>query len=153
MIRHLLLFFVCTTLSLACRNKTERMLEGKWYAAKLLECDDVIPIQNNLINLEFRDNNTYIFNSTLNTHEEGSFTVDRNYLILQDKIKANAKNRTLLIKKIDSDSLVIQMNNKGLDQFLTMVRDFKKAITPEDTLSFEKEVRVDTSDAKVSLKN
>ena len=129
------------------------MLEGKWYAAKLLECDDIIPIQNNLINLEFRDNNTYIFNSTLNTHEEGSFTVDRNYLILQDKIKANAKNRTLLIKKIDSDSLVIQMNNKGLDQFLTMVRDFKKAITPEDTLSFEKEVRVDTSDAKVSLKN
>ena len=110
-------------------------------------------IQNQLINLEFRNNNTYIFNSTLNTHEEGVFSINKSYLTLQDKIKANAKSRTLLIKKIDNDSLVIQMNNKGLDQYLTLMHDFKKTIAVDDSLKFEKEVRVDTSDAKMSAKN
>lgn len=129
-------------------------MEGKWYAAKLLECDEVIPIQNNLINLEFRSNHSYVFNSTLNTHEEGVFMLNKNYLTLQDKIKAGSIGRTLLIEKLDADSLVIHMNNKGLDQYLTLMRDLKKAITPaEDSLKFEKEVRIDTSDAKVSVKN
>lgn len=125
-------------------------MEGKWYAAKLLECDEVIPIQNNLINIEFRGNRTYVFNSTLNTHEEGEYSLNKNYLILQDKIKAGAKNRTLFIKKLDRDSLVIQMNNKGLDQYLTLMHDSKKANTVDDSLKFEKEVRVDTTDMKVS---
>ena len=150
--RHLLVLFVLFLF--ACKTKTERALEGKWYAAKLLECDEVIPIQNNLINLEFRSNHSYVFNSTLNTHEEGVFTLNKNYLTLQDKIKAESKSRTLLIEKIDTDSLVIRMNNKGLDQYLTLMHDFKKAATlAEDSLKFEKEVRVDTSEAKVSVKN
>ena len=152
----LLLFFVLVNIIClpACKSKTERAIEGKWYAAKLMECDDIIPIQNNLINLEFRSNNSYVFNSTLNTHEEGVFSIDKNYLVLQDKIKPNSKSRTLLIRKLDTDSLVIQMNNKGLDQYLTLLHDFKKAGTiPDDSLKFEKEVRVDTSNTKVSVKN
>lgn len=153
MIKLILFIFLNLFILSACKNKTEKALEGKWYASKLLECDAVIPIQNNLINLEFRDNRTYIFNSTLNTHEEGTYIIDNNYLVLQDNIKAGAKSRTLLIKKIDTDSLVIQMNNKGLDQYLTLMRDFKKALMPEDSTALEKEVRVDTTDTKVSVKN
>ena len=153
MIRLLLFIFINALFLTACKNKTETALEGKWYASKLLECDAVIPIQNNLINLEFRPNRTYIFNSTLNTHEEGTYTLYNNYLILQDNIKAGSKSRTLLIKKIDADSLVIQMNNKGLDQYLTLMHDFKKALTVEDSSTLEKEVRVDTTDTKVSVKN
>ena len=117
------------------KSAYEREISGRWYASKLTECDKEIPINSSAINLEFKDNGTYIFNSTLNIHEEGVFKVKGKILTLQDKIRTKAAWRNLLISRLQKDSLLLGMNNKGLDQTLLLIRDFRKLKTNTDTTS------------------
>ncbi len=113
----------------------ERGLTGRWYAAKLTECDKEIAINSSAINLEFKSNGTYIFNSTLNIHEEGVFKVKGKIITLQDKIRTKAPIRNLLISILQKDSLLLGMNNKGLDQSLLLIRDFRKLKSETDSTS------------------
>lgn len=122
-------------LFITTKSAYERELNGRWYAAKLTECDKEIPINSSAVNLEFKDNGTYIFNSTLNIHEEGVFKVKGKILTLQDKIRTKAALRNLLISRLQKDSLLLGMNNKGLDQTLLLIRDFRKLKTDSDTAS------------------
>ncbi len=116
------------------KSAYERGLYGRWYAAKLTECDKEIAINSSAINLEFKNNGSYIFNSTLNTHEEGVFKIKGKILSLQDKIRAKAPQRNLLISSLQKDSLLLGMNNKGLDQTLLLIRDFRKLKTETDSI-------------------
>ena len=117
------------------KSKYENGLEGRWYASKLTECDKEIAINTSAVNLEFKRNGTYIFNSTLNIHEEGVFKVKGKIITLQDKIRTKAPLRNLLISSLDKDSLLLGMNNKGLDQTLLLIRDFRKLKSESDSIS------------------
>jgi hypothetical protein len=107
----------------ACQSDKEKLLVGRWNAAQMVECEEVVPINTSLVNLEFRKNGTYVFNSTLNVHEEGKYRLAHDYLYTQDKIKTNAPEKAVFIKAISSDSLVLQMSFKGKDQWLTLMRE------------------------------
>ena len=106
----------------ACKSDVEKKIEGKWEAAQLVECDDVVPIQTTLVNIEFLSNGKYIFNSTLNTREEGKYRMKYNYLYTVDKLKEKPVEKVVLVKYLTSDSLVLEMNYKGKEQFLTFTR-------------------------------
>jgi hypothetical protein len=116
---------LCVSLLLlsACQSDKEKLLVGKWNATQLVECEEVVPINTSLINLEFKSNGQYIFNSTLNIHEEGKFRLSDAYLYTQDKIKRGAPEKAVFIKALSSDSLVLQMNYKGKDQWLTLMKE------------------------------
>ena len=129
-----LLFFI------ACKSENERRIVGKWQALQLLECDNVVPIQTELIDIEFMSNGKYIFHSTLNVKEEGDYHIRKNFLFTQDKTREKAPEKAVLIKSIEDDTLVLQMSFKGKDQWLTLVRegaeekveDKKEAQNPTD---------------------
>ena len=130
-IKHLLFFrmkkvifllFVISTW-LACQSESERRIVGKWEAAELRECDDVVPIQTALVNMEFKKNGEYVFNSTLNVHEEGKFKLRKNFLYTTNRLRDDAAEKVVLIQSFTTDTLVLQMNFKGKDQWLTLVRE------------------------------
>ena len=106
----------------ACKSDVEEKIVGKWEAAQLVECDDVVPIQTTLVNIEFLSNGKYIFNSTLNTREEGKYRMKYNYLYTVDKLKEKPVEKVVLVKYLTADSLVLEMNYKGKEQFLTFTR-------------------------------
>ena len=121
-------FFVLLLSVSACKTDKEKAIIGKWNADNLVECDDVVPIVANLVNIEFKSDGRYIFNSTLNIHEEGTYKIKKNHLFLQDKIRDKAVEKIVLITKLTSDSLVLEMNFKGKEQWLTFVKE--KILTP-----------------------
>lgn len=112
-----LLFFI------SCKSENERRIVGKWQAAQLMECDNLVPIQTELVDIEFLSNGKYIFHSTLNVKEEGNYRIKKNFLFTQDKLREKAVEKAVLIKSIDTDTLVLQMSYKGKDQWLTLIRE------------------------------
>ncbi len=115
--------FVSFLLLSACKSDKEKLLVGKWNAVQLVECEEIVPINTALVNLEFKPNGQYIFNSTLNIHEEGKFRLSGEYLYTQDKVKNNAPEKAVLIKSISPETIVLQMNYKGKDQWLTLMKE------------------------------
>jgi hypothetical protein len=117
--------FIVVILStgLACQSNNERQLVGKWEAAQLRECDDVVPIQTALVNMEFKKNGDYVFNSTLNIHEEGKFRLKKNFLYTTNRLRENTPEKVVLIQSFSPDTIVLQMNFKGKDQWLTLIRE------------------------------
>ncbi len=107
----------------SCQSEKERQLVGKWEAAQLRECEDVIPIQTALVNMEFKKNGEYVFNSTLNVHEEGKFKLRKNFLYTTNRLKETNQEKVVLIQSFSADTLVLQMNFKGKDQWLTLIRE------------------------------
>ena len=113
-----LLFFL-----MACKSENEKRIVGKWQAAQLLECDNIVPIQTDLVDIEFFPNGRYVFHSTLKVTEDGDYRIKKNFLFTQDKLRQKAPEKAVLIQSIDDDSLVLQMSYKGKDQWLTLVKD------------------------------
>ncbi len=107
----------------SCQSENERQIVGKWEAAQLRECDDVVPIQTALVNMEFKKNGEYVFNSTLNVHEEGKFRLKKNFLYTTNRLRDNSSEKVVLIQSFSTDTLVLQMNFKGKDQWLTLIRE------------------------------
>ncbi len=107
---------------ISCKNEKERAIVGKWNAAQLVECDDLVPLTNTPVNLEFMPNGSYTFNSTLNVHEAGEFYIKKNHLYTQDKLREKASQKIVKIQHLVGDTLVLEMNYKGKEQWLTLVR-------------------------------
>lgn len=107
----------------SCQSENERQIVGKWEAAQLRECDDVVPIQTALVNMEFKKSGEYVFNSTLNVHEEGKFRLKKNFLYTTNRLRDNPSEKVVLIQSFSPDTLVLQMNFKGKDQWLTLIRE------------------------------
>lgn len=118
-----LVIFAFVLTFMACKSEKERAIIGKWQADSLVECDEIVPIVSSLVNIEFTSNGNYAFNSTLNIHEEGTYKIKKNYLILQNSLIDKALEKTVLITKLTADTLVLEMNFKGKEQWLTFAKD------------------------------
>lgn len=117
--------FLLGFLFFACKNDNEmqQKIVGKWYAAQLIECDEVIPIERENVNLALSENGKYIFNSTLNIHEEGDFNVKDSLLYTKDLLKNDATIKVVKIVKLNHDTLELAMNYKGKEQILSLLRE------------------------------
>ena len=124
----------------ACKSEKEKQLVGKWEAAKLVECEANVAFQTELVNIEFKENGKYVFNSTLNVHEEGDFHLEDDYLLMKDKIKPASTEKVVLIKNLTKDTLVLEMNYKGKEQFLTLKKDVQAPVLAQTDSSKSKNV-------------
>lgn len=115
--------FLVLVIFFTWKSEKEKAIIGKWTADKLTECDVVVPIVTSLVDIEFKPNGKYIFNSTLNVHEEGNYKIKNDYLYTKDKIKENAGEKIVLIKYLKNDTLILEMNYKGKEQLLTLVKE------------------------------
>lgn len=124
-IQYLKFNFICllTFGLLGCKNEMQEKIVGKWYAAQLIECDEIIPIDRENVNLELSENGKYIFNSTLNIHEEGDFNLKDSLLYTKDLLKNDATIKVVKIIKLNHDTLELAMNYKGKEQVLSLLRD------------------------------
>jgi hypothetical protein len=125
---------LCLLIS-ACKSEKEKQLVGKWEAAKLVECEANVAFQTDLVNIEFKENGQYIFNSTLNVHEEGNFHLEDDYLLMKDKLKPTNSEKVVLIKVLTKDTLILEMNYKGKEQFLTLKKDIQEPVLALNTAS------------------
>lgn len=121
--KNIILLVAIVLAFMACKSEVEKQIIGKWQAAQLKECEDVVPIQTELVNIEFSANGKYVFNSTLNVKEDGTYRINKNYLFTLDKLRKNAAEKAVLIKQLTADTLILEMNYKGKDQWLTLVRE------------------------------
>jgi hypothetical protein len=137
---------ICLLIS-ACKSEKEKQIVGKWEAVKLVECEAPVAFQTELVNIEFKSNGQYLFNSTLNVHEQGDFHLEDDYLLMQDKIKNSTPEKVVLIKSLTKDTLVLEMNYKGKEQFLTL----KKAI--QEPVLAQKTPAIDSTKAKTVASN
>ncbi len=121
------LTFVCCFLLIgvfsACKNEMQQKIVGKWYAAQLIECDEIIPIERENVNLELLENGKYVFNSTLNIHEEGDYNLKDSFLYTKDLLKNEATIKVVKIVKLNPDTLELAMNYKGKEQILSLLRE------------------------------
>jgi hypothetical protein len=124
----------------ACKSEKEKQLVGKWEAAKLVECEANVAFQTDLVNIEFKENGQYIFNSTLNVHEEGNFHLEDDYLLMKDKLKPTNTEKVVLIKNLTKDTLVLEMNYKGKEQFLTLKKDIQAPVLAQKDSSKSKNI-------------
>jgi hypothetical protein len=110
---------LCTTVS--CKSEFERNIEGNWFADALTEGGAPVEVDGDIVQFEFKSNNEYAFNGTLNAHEVGKFRIRNNYLYTKDDLK-NAPEKAVRIDRLTVDSLVLAMNDKGKEQVLTLLR-------------------------------
>ena len=140
----LLIAFLCVS----CKSEMERNIIGKWYAASLVECEEIVPIDVSLVNLEFRGNGKYTFNSTLNLHEEGKYRIKGNYLYTKDLIKEKAIEKAVRIVKLNADTLELEMNYRGKEQFLTLLHVMQADKEESEGEEEIKKTSVDTTTAQ-----
>jgi Lipocalin-like domain len=118
-----LTFIVATALCTlaSCKSELERNIEGNWFADALTENGAPIEVDGDVVQFEFKSNNEYTFNGTLNAHEVGKFRISKDYLYTKDDLK-NAPEKAVRIQRLTVDSLVLAMNDKGKERILTLLR-------------------------------
>ncbi|MEN9612174.1 MAG: hypothetical protein RLZZ628_2988 [Bacteroidota bacterium] len=114
----------------SCKSELERNLEGNWFADALTENGAPIEVDGDVVQFEFKSNNEYNFNGTLNVHEVGKFRISNHYLYTKDDLK-NAPEKAVHIQRLTVDSLVLAMNDKGKERVLTLLRLQNEADTQE----------------------
>ncbi len=107
------LFFACN------RAKREQMLKGSWQAVRVLEADSLLPVPDSVIQLHFYEDHSYRYEGTLNYRESGHWRLQNHLLITQSRDKT-AKERQVRIQKLSSDSLFLEMQEKGRKRLLVM---------------------------------
>lgn len=128
----------------SCKEDVFKSVEGKWYAAQLVECDEIIPIEREHVNLELLPEGKYVFNSTLNIREEGNYHIKDSLLYTKDLLKPDANIKIVKITKFNQDTLELAMNYKGKDQILSLLRE---KTTLEGQTKTVKETSVATADS------
>ena len=115
------ILFTALFATTSCKSEFERNIEGNWFADALTEGGAPIEVNSDIVQFEFKSNNEYAFNGTLNAHEAGKFRIRNNYLYTKDDLK-KAPEKAVRIDRLTVDSLVLAMNDKGKERVLTLLR-------------------------------
>ena len=115
----LLSFFL---LCISCSPFSKSNLVGHWTAVSVLQKDIPLEVNHSEITLSFTQNDTYNFTSTLNYKEAGSYQLNGQKLITTDTLQKPPASKTVLIDKLSSDTLRINMKNQSDWMLLTMIK-------------------------------
>ena len=116
-------FFLLFLLFLsACTGGKEDMLCGHWQAAAVEEEGNLLDIDPSVVQFQFYENGIYTFSSTLNYREAGTFYLKSNYLYTTDTLHQASIEKAVLISKLTTDSLVVNMKEANKDRSLKMFK-------------------------------
>lgn len=120
-IRNLIL--LCTLLAgAACQQMNDQLLVGKWQATELLEENTPVDINTNEISFEFREDQNYAYQSTLNYREAGEYAVEGPYLYTTDTLNQASTEKAVEIILLTEDSLYLRMQQNGKERLLKLIR-------------------------------
>lgn len=104
----------------SCSSVEEDLLVGDWQATEIIEEGQTLPVNLEEIKLSFGSNDFYLFNSTLNYEEAGSYFLDSKYLFTTDTVNHASSEKAVEVIKLTSDSLVLKMNDSGKERLLRL---------------------------------
>lgn len=114
----------------ACTQDEPNLLIGSWTAYEVLEEGESLDINASEIQLEFVDDFTYAYQSTLDYKEAGQYNVQSSYLYTTDTLPtAQAARKAVEIIQLTSDSLQLRMNDEGKERILKMLKDTSSTST------------------------
>ena len=104
----------------SCENKFSSQLIGKWQAFELLEEGTPLEVQPEVINFNFMENGMYTYQGTLTYKEAGSYYLKSDLLYTLDTINEGSVEKAVRIMSINSDSLLIKMNDRGKERIMKL---------------------------------
>lgn len=118
-----LLLIFCFANLLSCNNERPNLLSGKWKATRLTENDKVLNVNLDEITFSFTDDNLYVYTSTLNYREAGSYYLKSNYLYTTDTLNQASTEKVVELIQITADSMQIRMEETGQERLLTLIKE------------------------------
>lgn len=88
----------------------------------LLEEGDTVDIDLTDVSLSFSPSGSYVYTSTLDHLEEGTFTVEGDLLVTTADTTADTQPQRVRILRLDSSRLHVQMKDQGKDRRLEFMR-------------------------------
>lgn len=112
-----LLLISCLFFFFSCKKIDQTLLHGKWKGATMTSEGQVIDNGAEHIEFNFHPNNTYSY-SILSYKEAGSFRTLEDKLYTIDTTRAERLEKPVRVKLITTDSLHLEMNDKGIPKLL-----------------------------------
>ena len=107
----------------SCTNEKEKLLPGNWQATEVLEEGEPLAVPVADIRFDFFEDGTYIYNSTLNYKEAGTYSIQSNLLYTLDTVNQASVEKAVRIELLTQDSLHLQMKEQGKSRLLKLVRE------------------------------
>ena len=104
----------------SCASLKDDLLLGDWQATEIIEEGKALPVNVEEIKLSFKGEDFYLFNSTLNYKEAGSYFLDSKYLFTTDTVNHASTEKAVEVIKLTQDSLVLKMNDSGKERLLRL---------------------------------
>ena len=112
-------FIFLLLLFAACSPVDESLIKGKWAGIAVIEEGSPINIDPSEVRMSFKDKG-YIYSSTLNYEEAGTYYIHSKYLYTTDTLNQASTEKAVEIVKLTPDSLVLKMNETGKERLLMM---------------------------------
>lgn len=112
---------LCTVVIVACGPYQSRDFYGHWQGILLTEEGDTLAIDPSLIRFHF-DKKQYTFSSTLNYQESGEYHIKGDVLFTTDQQTSGAREKAVLIKYLQNDTLILGMKDNGRNRELKLKR-------------------------------
>lgn len=106
----------------SCTSVEEDLLLGDWQASEIMEEGTPLSVNTTEIQLSFNGDDFYLFNSTLNYKEAGSYFIDSKYLFTTDTVNHASTEKAVEIIKLTPDSLILKMNDSGKERLLRLTK-------------------------------
>jgi hypothetical protein len=102
-------------------DTSRQMLIGNWNLAAWMEAGRPKLVKADLIQFEFKADNSYIAMKG-DQKEAGNFRLDRNKLYTTDTLNADKIEKMVLLSRISTDTLYVDMNRQGTSEKLILVK-------------------------------
>ena len=119
----LIIIFIFFFILISCSSKKENLLLGKWKAVELLENNDSLAVKLDDIWFSFDENQNYIFHSTLNYNEAGTYEVIGDLLYTTDTINETSQRKAVKLLQLNESSLKMEMKVKNAVRILSLSKE------------------------------
>jgi hypothetical protein len=118
---YLLIF--CLSFQLSCTDGEPLAITGSWKATALEEEGEDLDVQLDKIGFTFYQDAKYDYKSTLNYREAGKYSLKAKYLYTIDTLNEASIEKVVEIIKLQTDTMVIKMEQNGKERLLTLSRE------------------------------
>jgi len=120
-----LLFFVSILFIFlnSCTVFKSKYIVGNWKGVSVSEEGELLKISPEQIRFRFLEDDAYLYFSTLNYQEAGSYYLDGALLYTRDTINQASTEKAVEIIKLNNDSLHLRMVENGNVRILKLVKD------------------------------
>lgn len=119
--KYFLFLFICLLLCIGCNNWDEEIV-GEWQAYFISVDGQELEMDYAPVNFLFTKEGQYVFNSTINYKEAGSFYLNGDILFTLDTLNTASTEKAVQVVNVTQDSLFLKMMTNGKDKLMKLHR-------------------------------